>query len=46
MFFFSLASALTDANIDSSQYSLTRQLSERLMLHVRIIGVSPQLYCV
>jgi hypothetical protein len=33
-------SNITDAEIDLSVYTIRRQLSDRLVLHARIVGVS------
>lgn len=33
-------SNITDAEIDPSLYTIRRQLSDRLVLHARIVGVS------
>ena len=37
---FIAASSITDAEIDPSKYTIRRQLSNRLVLYSRIVGVS------
>ncbi len=40
IFFFIVESSITDASIDPNKYTIRRQLSERLVLYARIVGVS------
>ena len=39
-------SNLTDAEVDPTIYTVSRQLHERLMLHARIVGVSNVTVCI
>ena len=43
MLFFSAASSLTNANIDPSDYTISKQLHSKLMLYAKIDRVSDNL---
>jgi hypothetical protein len=40
LIFFIVESSITDASIDPTKYTIRRQLSGRLVLYARIVGVS------